>query len=92
MAKKRSYQEIFPEEEILEEVVVEEPVIAPVPKLTYTVKVTHPSLRMRQAPSTDAEILGLITDQGEYEIFETKDGWGQLQDGSWIMLSFTKKI
>ena len=92
MAKKRSYTEIFPEEEIFEEAVIEEPVIAPVPKSTYKVKVTHPSLRMRQAPSTDAEILGLITDQGEYEIFETEGGWGQLQDGSWIMLSFTEKI
>lgn len=65
---------------------IEEPV-AP----TYTVKVTHPSLRRRQAPSLSAPVLGLITDQGQYEIFEEQDGWGKLEDNSWISLEFTTK-
>lgn len=56
------------------------------------VKVTHPCLRRRVGPSTDSQVLSLITDFGVFNIFEEKDGWGKLEDGSWIMLSFTKKI
>lgn len=52
----------------------------------YKVQVTHPSLRRRANPSTDSEVLGLITDKGIYEIFNEVPGWGQLKDNSWIML------
>jgi len=58
----------------------------------YKVQVTHPSLRRRAEPSIDGEILGLITDKGEYEIFAEVGGWGRLKDNSWIMLQFCHKI
>ena len=50
-------------------VVIEEPVIVEQPAPIFKVKVTHPSLRMRRAPSKDAEVAGLITDMGWYDIF-----------------------
>lgn len=59
---------------------------------TYKVKVTHPSLRMRCAPNTQAEVYGLITDQGIYEIVDEVNGWGLLRNGYWIMLSYTEII
>lgn len=58
----------------------------------YQVRVTHPSLRRRSEPSTSSEVMGLITDMGIYDIYSEELGWGQLQDKSWIMLSFCKKI
>ena len=58
----------------------------------YKVQVTHPSLRRRANPSTDSEVLGLITDKGIYEIFNEVPGWGQLKDNSWIMLQFCHRI
>lgn len=60
------------------------------PKAKYKVKVTHPSLRRRRAPNLQAEVTGLITDEGYYEIFDEVNGWGQLEDGDWIMLSYTQ--
>lgn len=60
------------------------------PKQLYTVKVTHPSLRRRSAPNLQADVLGLIQDQGYYPIYEEVNGWGKLEDGSWIMLSYTQ--
>ena len=62
------------------------------PTVLYKVQVTHPSLRRRAEPSTDSEVLGLITDMGEYEIFAEVGGWGKLKDNSWIMLQFCHKI
>ena len=58
----------------------------------YKVQVTHPSLRRRAEPSINSEILGLITDKGEYEIFAEINGWGKLKDSSWIMLQFCHRI
>ncbi len=69
----------------------EEPVIPEAPK-TYKVKVTHPSLRMRRAPNTQAEVYDLITDQGIYEIVDEVNGWGKLENGCWIMLSYTEIV
>lgn len=69
----------------------EEPVIQEAPK-TYKVKVTHPSLRMRRAPNTQAEVYDLITDQGIYTIVDEVNGWGQLENGCWIMLSYTEIV
>ena len=59
-------------------------------KKTYRVKVTHPSLRMRKAPNLQGEVTGLITDQGYYDIVDEANGWGQLENGNWIMLSYTQ--
>ena len=57
----------------------------------YQVKITHPSLRQREAPTKEAKVLGLITDQGVYNIIDEQNGWGQLEDNSWVMLTFTEK-
>lgn len=59
---------------------------------SFTVKVTHPSLRIRRAPNTSAEIVRLITDQGKYKIIDQVNGWGKLEDGNWIMLSYTEIV
>ena len=56
------------------------------------VKVNHPSLRKRAAPSLDAEVLGYITDEGKYTLLRIIDDWGQLEDESWIMLEYTIRI
>lgn len=85
-------EELKTEELKIEEPVApEEPAILEVPKI-YKVKVTHPSLRMRRAPNTQAEVYDLITDQGIYEIIDEANGWGQLKNGCWIMLSYTEII
>jgi hypothetical protein len=36
----------------------------------YTVKITHPSLRHRAEPSVNGRIIGIITNQGTYDIFK----------------------
>lgn len=56
------------------------------------VRVTHPSLRKRSEPSTDGEVLGLIQDQGVYDIYAQIGGWGRLVDGAWIALDFTETV
>ena len=62
------------------------------PTALYSVKVTHPSLRRRSEPEVADNIVGLISDKGIYNIYAEVGGWGKLEDGSWIMLQFTKKI
>lgn len=62
------------------------------PVAKYKVKVTHPSLRRRRAPNLSGEVTGYITDQGIYQIFDEANGWGKLEDGDWIMLSFTQIV
>jgi len=74
-----------PEIEIKEE-------IKPEKDFLYKVKVTHPSLRMRRAPNTQAEVYDLITDQGIYEIVDEVNGWGKLKNDCWIMLSYTQIV
>lgn len=91
-------EEVSIEEPI--EVQVEEPIVVDdvkkpnveCPFPIYVVRVTHPSLRRRAAPTLRAEVLGFITDKGIYDIFEERDGWGRLEDGSWIKLEFTEKL
>lgn len=75
--------------EIAEEPIVE-PIIEPIEDKSYNVKVMHPSLRIRQAPNAQAEIVGLITDQGIYKILDEVNGWGKLDENKWIMLSYTQ--
>lgn len=58
----------------------------------YKVKVNHPSVRYRSEPSLDAQIVGLITDMGIYEISEERNSWGRLKNGCWIMLQYCSKI
>ena len=59
-------------------------------KFEYKVKVIHPSLRIRRAPNTQAEVVGLITDQGIYTILDEVNGWGMIDENKWIMLSYTQ--
>ena len=59
---------------------------------SYKVKVTHPSLRMRYMPNTQSDVYDLITDQGIYEIVDEANGWGKLENGYWIMLSYTQIV
>lgn len=58
----------------------------------YKVRVTHPSLRIRRAPSLQAEIVDFITDKGEYIILDEVNGWGKIDENKWIMLSYTQII
>ena len=74
------------EEPEVTEVTIEEPVV----DKSYKVKVIHPSLRIRRAPNTQAEIVGLITDQGIYTILDEVNGWGMIGENKWIMLSYTQ--
>ena len=74
------------EEPEVTEVIAEEPVI----NKSYNVKVMHPSLRIRRAPNTQAEVVGLITDQGIYTILDEVNGWGMIGENKWIMLSYTQ--
>ena len=59
-------------------------------KFEYKVKIIHLSLRIRRAPNTQAEIVGLITDQGVYTILDEVNGWGMIDENKWIMLSYTQ--
>lgn len=58
----------------------------------YSVKITHPCLRRRSAPEVKNNIVGLISDQGIYDIYAEVGGWGKLEDDTWIMLQYTEKI
>ena len=60
-------------------------------KPLYTVHITHPSLRRRSTPKIAQNVLGLITNMGNYAIYEEREGWGRLEDGSWIMLQYTAR-
>jgi len=100
MPRKRRQNLQLDEEKKMEENIFE-PVFEPIfeseepkaePQPIYKVRVTHPSLRKRSAPSTQAEINGLIQDHGVYEIFEETNGWGKLADNNWIMLTYTEQL
>lgn len=58
----------------------------------FKVQVDHPSLRRRRAPSINSETVGYITDKGLYNVYLVDNGWGRLEDGSWIMLQYTTRI
>lgn len=62
----------------------------PVKKALYKVKITHPALRVRRAPNTQAEIIDVIRDEGIYEILDEVNGWGKIDENKWIMLSYTE--
>ena len=66
--------------------------IEDLPEQFYKVRVTHPSLRRRSTPEIAENVVGVIIDKGIYTITEERNGWGLLEDGSWIMLQYTEKI
>ncbi len=58
-----------------------------------------PRLNIRQAPSTQAEILGVLTPQDSVEILESAGEWVKIQDinptsskSGWVMRKFLKEI
>lgn len=53
------------------------------------VKVTAKLLNCRLQPSMSAQILGIIKMDEVYNVVAEQDGWGQLENGSWINLEFT---
>lgn len=85
--------------DIIEKQIEAEPVVETEPiievkqarKPLYTVSVTHPFLKKRQAPSFSGLEVGFILDKGNYEIFNEYDNWGQLEDNNWICLDYTVK-
>lgn len=56
---------------------------------TNQVKVTAKLLNCRLQPSMSAQILGIIKMDEVYNVVAEQDGWGQLENGSWINLEFT---
>lgn len=80
------------DDEIKEQSIKKEPKPELKPEPLPKVRVTAPNLRKRLAPSEKGQVIGYITDHGTFQLKEIKDGWGRLEDGAWIMLSFTEKI
>ena len=56
---------------------------------TNQVKVTAKLLNCRLQPSMSAQILGIIKMDEVHNVVAEQDGWGQLENGSWINLEFT---
>ena len=56
---------------------------------TNQIKVTAKLLNCRLQPSMNAQILGTIKMHEVHNIVAEQNGWGQLEDGSWINLNFT---
>ena len=77
--------------EVVEES-IPDPIPEPVEDKSYNVKVMYPALRIRQAPSTQAEVIGIIADEGIYKIIDEVNGFGKIDENKWIMLSYTKII
>ena len=65
---------------------------------SFVVKVVADILNIRCAPGTGNEIVGEITDQGQYTIVELADGdgaskWGRLKSGAgWISMDYTQRV
>lgn len=93
--KEETPEEVIMEPKIEEEVIIEQEVELEEKEQSvalYSVKVTHPCLRRRSAPEVKNNIVGLISDQGIYDIYAEVGGWGKLEDDTWIMLQYTEKI
>lgn len=56
---------------------------------TNQVKVTAKLLNCRLQPSMSAQILGTIKMDEVHNVVAVQNGWGQLENGSWINLKFT---
>lgn len=92
--KEKTPEEIIMEPKVEGEVIEQEVELEEKeqPVALYSVKITHPCLRRRSAPEVKNNIVGLISDQGIYDIYSEIGGWGKLEDGTWIMLQYTEKI
>ena len=56
---------------------------------TNQIKVTAKLLNCRLQPSMSAQILGTIQMDEVHNVVAEQNGWGQLENGSWITLKFT---
>lgn len=56
---------------------------------TSQIKVTAKLLNCRLQPSMNAKILSVIKMDEVHNIVAEQNGWGQLENGSWINLDFT---
>ena len=89
--------ETIVESEPVEPAVESEPELDIVPEVEEklkpikTVKPKINALRAHSAPSMESECTKVINSI-YYDIYKEQDGWGMLEDGSWILLSFTNKI
>lgn len=59
---------------------------------TSQIKVTAGLLNCRFQPSMSARILGTIAKDEVHNIVAEQNGWGQLENGSWINLIFTVPV
>lgn len=80
---------LFPEESVIQEIEYTTPAPQVEEPKPLKVKVIHSSLRRRFGPSTAYDVAGIISDQGCYDIYEVKDNWGKLENGTWINLDYT---
>lgn len=81
--------------QVEEEVIIEpepEPEVEPELVPLYQVRIDHPSKRYRKEPSLASETVGLITDQGIYNVYEETTQWIKLDNGYWTMKEHTSKI
>ena len=53
------------------------------------IKVTAKLLNCRLQPSMSAKIMGTIKMDEVHNVVAEQDGWGQLENGTWINLKFT---
>ena len=90
--KEETPEEVIMEPKVEEEVIIEQEVELEEKEKSvalYSVKVTHSCLRCRSAPEVKNNIVGLISDQGIYDIYSGMDGWGKFEDDTWIIIQYT---
>jgi hypothetical protein len=66
--------------------------LVPRQQLIRRVKVTAATLNARQQPNANATITGLVHLGDSFEITIQKDGWGKINDISWINLAYTMDV
>lgn len=58
----------------------------------YRIKVNYQNLFVRKEPAVGNNVVGVITYGQEFDVIDEQNGFGKIEDGKWIMLSFTVKI
>jgi len=70
----------------------EQPEEPPTPVILKRVQITTSRLNVRQGPSTNNPVVGTVTRGQEYDLISEQTGWGEIEPGKWISLSYTKTI
>ena len=105
---KNSYEENFwepsyktePIIENKEEVKVEaEPKVKPVEKpiekkafSEYQVQINYSTLKVRKGPGSNYDAIGFVKNLERYTILAEENGFGKIDEGKWIMLSYCIKV